>query len=67
VFDRGFGVDVQDILSILQINFSSFQLFIDQNNYRNIRTQSTPPSVAFDKSLQMGIEWILAQANLAVV
>jgi hypothetical protein len=65
-FDGSFGVDAQDILSIPEINLGSFQLFPDQNNYAPTNTPFTPPSSAFDVTLEVGIQWIEAQIGLAL-
>ncbi|KAH9001278.1 glycoside hydrolase [Lactarius akahatsu] len=65
-FDGSFGVDSQDILSIPEIGFGSFQLFPDQNSYGTIPTQFTPPSSDFTGTVQQGTAWIQAQAASAL-
>ncbi|KAH9048105.1 glycoside hydrolase [Lactarius hengduanensis] len=65
-FDGSFGVDSQDILSIPEIGFGSFQLFPDQNSYGTIPTQFTPPSSDFPGTVQQGTAWIQAQAASAL-
>jgi mannan endo-1,4-beta-mannosidase len=65
-FDGSFGVDSQDILSIPDIGFGSFQLFPDQNSYSTVATQFTPPSSNFNGTVQQGTAWIQAQAASAL-
>jgi len=65
-FDGTFGVDSQDILSIPEIGFGSFQLFPDQNSYGTVPMQFTPPSSDFAGTVQQGTAWIQAQAASAL-
>ncbi|KAI9466203.1 glycoside hydrolase [Lactarius psammicola] len=65
-FDGTFGVDSQDILSIPEIGFGSFQLFPDQNSYGTVPTQFMPPSSDFTGTVQQGTAWIQAQAASAL-
>ncbi|KAJ7219265.1 glycoside hydrolase family 5 protein, partial [Mycena pura] len=53
-FDGSSGVDSEDILSIPEIGFSSFQLFPDQNQY----APDDPNLSAFNNTLQAGLDWI---------
>lgn len=62
-FDGSHGVDSEDIISIPQIGFGSFQLFPDQNDY-----QSGPPDPTlplFNQTLQIGLDWIRRHADTA--
>ncbi|KAJ7774818.1 glycoside hydrolase family 5 protein [Mycena metata] len=53
-FDGSAGVDSEDILSIPDIGFGSFQLFPDQNQY----APDDPNLSAFNNTLQAGLDWI---------
>ncbi|KAJ7343492.1 glycoside hydrolase family 5 protein [Mycena albidolilacea] len=53
-FDGSQGVDSEDILSISDIGFGSFQLFPDQNQY----APDDPNLSAFNNTLQAGLDWI---------
>jgi len=53
-FDGSTGVDSEDILSIDDIGFGSFQLFPDQNQY----APDDPNLSAFNNTLQAGLDWI---------
>ncbi|KAJ7632612.1 glycoside hydrolase family 5 protein [Roridomyces roridus] len=53
-FDGSSGVDSDDILSIPNISFGSFQLFPDQNQY----APDDPSLSAFNNTLQAGLQWI---------
>ncbi|KAJ7155973.1 glycoside hydrolase family 5 protein, partial [Mycena crocata] len=53
-FDGSAGVDSEDILSIDQIGFGSFQLFPDQNQYAPDDSNLS----AFNNTLQAGLDWI---------
>jgi hypothetical protein len=64
-FNGAFGVDSQDILSIPDIGFGTFQLFPDQNNYGTTGTEVQPPSSDFDNTVNQTITWIHAQAYSA--
>ncbi|KAJ7109369.1 glycoside hydrolase family 5 protein [Mycena epipterygia] len=54
-FDGSSGVDSEDILSIPNISFGSFQLFPDQNQY----APDDPNLSAFNNTLQAGLNWIM--------
>ncbi|KAJ7709912.1 glycoside hydrolase family 5 protein [Mycena rosella] len=53
-FDGSTGVDSEDLLSIPEIGFGSFQLFPDQNQY----APDDPNLPAFNNTLQAGLDWI---------
>ncbi|KAJ6547556.1 glycoside hydrolase superfamily [Mycena capillaripes] len=53
-FDGSSGVDSEDILSIPEVGFGSFQLFPDQNQY----APDDPNLSAFNNTLQAGLDWI---------
>jgi mannan endo-1,4-beta-mannosidase len=61
-FDGSTGVDSEDVLSIPQIGFGSFQLFPDQYSYA-LSEPSGPLSA--NESLQVGLNWIQLQAEAA--
>ncbi|KAG6881661.1 hypothetical protein C0993_000506, partial [Termitomyces sp. T159_Od127] len=64
-FDGSHGVDSADILAIPQIGFSSFQLFPDQFDYSsNLPDMTLPP---FNRTLQIGMDWIELHADLAAL
>ena len=65
-FDGSDGVDSQDILSIPDIGFGSFQLFPDQNSYATVPGPLTPPSASFNSTVQEGTVWIQTQAAAAL-
>jgi mannan endo-1,4-beta-mannosidase len=60
-FDGSHGVDSEDIISIPQIGFGSFQLFPDQNGYG----PTDPTLPAFNQTLQAGLDWIQRHADAA--
>jgi mannan endo-1,4-beta-mannosidase len=60
-FDGSQGVDSEDILRIPNIDFSTFQLFPDQNSY----AADDPNLSPFNNTLQGGTEWIQKQAQTA--
>ncbi|KAF7322969.1 Glycoside hydrolase family 5 protein [Mycena chlorophos] len=62
-FDGSTGVDSEDILSIPQIGFSSFQLFPDQNQY----APNDPSLSAFNNTLEAGLNWIIAHGESATM
>ncbi|KAF7304875.1 Glycoside hydrolase family 5 protein [Mycena kentingensis (nom. inval.)] len=62
-FDGSSGVDSEDILSIPQIGFSSFQLFPDQNQY----APDDPNLPAFNNTLQAGLDWIRRHGEAAAM
>ncbi|KAJ7449803.1 glycoside hydrolase family 5 protein [Mycena latifolia] len=53
-FDGSSGVDSEDILNIPEVDFGSFQLFPDQNQY----APDDPNLPAFNNTLQAGLDWI---------
>ncbi|KAF8582695.1 glycoside hydrolase family 5 protein [Ramaria rubella] len=57
--DGSQGVDSQDILSIPDIGFSTFQLFPDQNTYAPL----DPNLNAFNNTVQAGLTWIQQQVQ----
>jgi len=59
-FNGAQGVDSEDIVSIPQIGFGSFQLFPDQFSYG---LQEPPGPLSFDESLAVGLDWIQRQAE----
>jgi mannan endo-1,4-beta-mannosidase len=65
-FDGSFGVDAEDIINIPEIDFGSFQLFPDQNNYSPTNTPFVSPSTSFEEAVQLGIEWIQAQGDIGL-
>lgn len=60
-FDGSFGVDSQDILNIPDMDFGSFQLLPDQNNY-GLDDPSLSP---FENVVQQGNEWIRQHGETA--
>lgn len=54
-FDGTHGVDSEDIISIPQIGFGSFQLFPDQYTYSTVVDPSLP---VFNRTLMIGLDWI---------
>ena len=65
-FNGVFGVDSQDILNAPQIDFGTFQLFPDQNNYGTTGIESQAPSADFDNTLSQTNAWITSQADSAL-
>ncbi|KAF9464694.1 glycoside hydrolase family 5 protein [Collybia nuda] len=63
--DGSHGVDSEDILSISQVGFGSFQLFPDQNDYRLNPEDTTLP--LFNQTLQIGLDWIRFQGETAAL
>ncbi|KAJ7285843.1 glycoside hydrolase family 5 protein [Mycena rebaudengoi] len=61
-FDGSSGVDSEDILSIPDVGFGSFQLFPDQNHYR---LGDDPNLPAFNNTLQAGLDWIRLHGDTA--
>jgi mannan endo-1,4-beta-mannosidase len=59
-FNGFHGVDNADILNIPDIDFSTFQIFLEQNVYG----PSHPDLSPFQNSIQVGIDWIRVQAAL---
>jgi len=64
-FNGVFGVDSQDILNAPHIDFGTFQLFPDQNNYATTGLESQPPSADFDNMLSQTTAFINSQADTA--
>jgi mannan endo-1,4-beta-mannosidase len=64
-FNGVFGVDSQDILNAPHIDFGTFQLFPDQNNYATTGTVSQAPSADFDNMLSQTTAFINSQADTA--
>lgn len=62
-FNGVFGVDSQDILNAPHIDFGTFQLFPDQNNYGTTGVESQAPSADFDNTLSQTNAWITSQAD----
>jgi len=60
-FNGFHGIDNADILNIPDIDFSTFQLFLEQNVYG----PSHPDLAPFENGVQVGIDWIRLQAALA--
>ncbi|ESK96962.1 glycoside hydrolase family 5 protein [Moniliophthora roreri MCA 2997] len=62
-FDGAHGVDSEDILSIPEIGFGSFQLFPDQNSYG----PADPSLPAFNNTVQSGNDWIRRHVEAAAI
>ena len=62
-YDGSQGVDSEDILGIPQIDFSSFQLFPDQNQY----APHVPHLSPYNNTVQAGIDWIDKQLQTAAL
>ena len=60
-FDGSSGVDAEDIINIPQIGYGTFQLFPDQNNYG----PDDPSLPAFNNTVNTGLSWIQAHAQLS--
>ncbi|KAK7467163.1 hypothetical protein VKT23_004221 [Stygiomarasmius scandens] len=58
-FDGSQGVDSEDIVSIPQIGFSTFQLFPDQNSYGAL----DPSLPSFNQTVEIGNQWIQQHAQ----
>jgi mannan endo-1,4-beta-mannosidase len=54
------GVDSADVINMPQVNFGTFQLFPDQNNYG-----SDPSLSPLNSTVEAGISWIEMQAQLS--
>jgi len=61
-FNGAQGVDSEDIVSIPQIGFGSFQLFPDQFTY-GLQEADPPGLPSFEDSLAVGLDWIQRQAE----
>ncbi|KAG8893871.1 hypothetical protein FRB99_001669 [Tulasnella sp. 403] len=70
-YDGSQGVDTEDISNIPSVDFTSFQLFPDQNNYSTSGADSSsgPPGGAggnnFGDTVQQGLNWIQSHADSA--
>ncbi|KAK0197116.1 glycoside hydrolase family 5 protein [Armillaria mellea] len=62
-FDGSAGVDSEDILSIPEIGYSTFQFFPDQNTY--IQGSADSGLSSFQNVLQDGLDWIQLQSELS--
>ncbi|KAG6897564.1 hypothetical protein C0992_000152 [Termitomyces sp. T32_za158] len=62
-FDGSHWVDSEDIINVPNINFSSFQFFPDQFNYSQFSVDASLP--AFNQTLEIFLDWIKLQADLA--
>jgi mannan endo-1,4-beta-mannosidase len=62
-FNGAYGVDSQDILNAPDIDFGTFQLLPDQNNYGITGTEDQSPSADFNSTVNQTITWIRAQAH----
>ncbi|KAF9526289.1 glycoside hydrolase family 5 protein [Crepidotus variabilis] len=61
-FDGSYGVDTEDILAVPCIDFGSFQLFPDQNNYFPTQVDS-----AAAKAIGDGGNWVAVHSNTATL
>jgi hypothetical protein len=59
-FDGSHGVDNEDILSIPDIDFSTFQIFPGQATYGPDHPDLSP----VDNTAQVGVDWIQTQAAI---
>jgi len=64
-FNGVLGVDSQDILNAPNIDFGTFQLFPDQNNYGANGGENQAPSVDFNTMLTQTTNFITSQAQSA--
>jgi hypothetical protein len=62
-FNGVLGVDSQDILNAPHIDFGTFQLFPDQNNYGATGVENQDPSVDFNTMLAQTIAFITSQVQ----
>ena len=62
-FNGFHGVDNADILNIPQIDFSTFQLFPEQNTYG----PDHPGLSRLDNAIAVGVDWIKTQAGLGTL
>jgi mannan endo-1,4-beta-mannosidase len=60
------GVDSQDILNAPNIDFGTFQLFPDQNNYGTTGGENQEPSGDFNNMLTQTNAFIVSQAQSAL-
>jgi len=65
-FNGVLGVDSQDILNAPNIDFGTFQLFPDQNNYGTTGGENQAPSVDFNTMLTQTTNFINSQAQSAL-
>ncbi|KAF9482746.1 glycoside hydrolase family 5 protein [Pholiota conissans] len=63
-FDGSSGVDSEDIINVPNINFGTFQLFPDQDNYGFISDPSLP---AFNNTVNAGLDWIRRHAEIGTL
>jgi len=64
-FNGVLGVDSQDILNAPHIDFGTFQLFPDQNNYGTTGVENQDPSVDFATMLAQTTAFITSQVQSA--
>ncbi|KAG8823513.1 hypothetical protein FRC17_009302, partial [Serendipita sp. 399] len=62
LYDGSFGVDTEDLLNAPGVDFSSFQLFPDQNTYSPLGSDSVS---SFSQVVQQGIDWLVQHASTA--
>ena len=65
-FNGVLGVDSQDILNAPNIDFGTFQLFPDQNNYGTTGVENQDPSVDFNTMLAQTNAFISSQVQSAL-
>jgi len=65
-FNGVLGVDSQDILNAPHIDFGTFQLFPDQNNYGTTGVENQDPSVDFNTMLAQTTAFISSQVQSAL-
>ncbi len=65
-FNGVFGVDSQDILNAPHIDFGTFQLFPDQNNYGTTGVENQNPRVDFNTTLAQTTAFINLQVQSAL-
>jgi len=65
-FNGVLSVDSQDILNAPHIDFGTFQLFPDQNNYGTTGVENQDPSVDFNTILAQTTAFITSQVQSAL-
>ena len=65
-FNGVLGVDSQDILNAPHIDFGTFQLFPDQNNYGTTGVENQDPGVDFPTMLAQTTAFINSQVQSAI-
>jgi mannan endo-1,4-beta-mannosidase len=65
-FNGVLGVDSQDILNAPHIDFGTFQLFPDQNNYGTTGVENQAPSADFANMLAQTTAFINSQVQSAL-